>query len=88
MNHTHGDAAHCRVVCLLLVYVLVCLRYLLNLRSHSDLWFSSVCGVHACMRGWACVCVLWRCNFLHLSVQPARPTLCAKSAFYCPFGLQ
>ena len=41
MNQAHRDAAHCSVVCLPLVFVLVCLRYSLILRSCCDLWFSS-----------------------------------------------
>ena len=85
INRTHGGAAHCRVVCLLLVSVLVCFRFLLNLRSRSDPWFSRVCGVRVCVRAVCrCVC-LGAVHFLHLSLQPARPILYTMSAFYRPF---
>ena len=57
------------------------------LRSRSDLCFSYVCGVCVCVCVRAvCMCVrLVAVQFLHLSLQPARPTLYAKKAFHRPF---
>ena len=64
------------------VSVLVCFRFVLNLRSRSDLWFSSVCGVCVCL----CVVCMHVClgtvQFLHLSLQPTRPTHYAMRDFY------
>ena len=42
----------------------------LTLRSRSDLWFGSACGVfvRVCVQ-LQCVCGLWQCIFLHLSMQ-------------------
>ena len=46
---------------------------------------SSFCGVCVCVCSvHVCVC-LGAVHFLHLSLQPARPTLYTKSAFYRPF---
>ena len=71
MNHTHGDAAHCQVVCLFLVYVPVCLRYFINLRSCSDLWVSFVCGVRACVRAVGMRVYLGAVQFF--AFEPAAP---------------
>ena len=68
--------------------VLLCF-FVLNLRSCCGLWFSSVWCVCVC----ACLCVRCSCvcvclgtvQFLHLSLQPARPTLYAMSDFNRPF---
>ena len=60
---------------------------MLNLRSRSDLWFSSACGVCVCV--CVCVCGVHACipvveHFLLLSLQPARPNHYAICDFYRP----
>ena len=89
MTQTHGGRHTAEFVWPASVSVLVCFRFVLNLRSCSDVWFSSVCGVRVCMCV-VCICVWFvAVYFLHLSMQPTRPTQYAMRDFYRPFqGLQ
>ena len=50
MNKTPGGAAHCRVVCLLLVSVLVCFRFLLNLLPPCITFPAPVYSMIFCLR--------------------------------------
>ena len=55
-----------------------------TLKSRSDLWFRSLCFARVCARAvYKAVC-FGIVQFLHLSPQPARPTLYAMSDFYRP----
>ena len=49
MTQTHGGRHTIKFVWPASVSVLVCFRFVLNLRSRSDLWFGSVCGVRVCV---------------------------------------
>ena len=79
-NMPHGDAAHCRIVCLHSL-VLACLfSFLPGLSSLCEPGFvvSGVC-MHVCMRCVRVVSCTHNASFLHLYLQPPSPTQDTKS---------